>query len=85
VIHIIQEPATRQQREAALLIEWSAPHTPPALHPDLAAAQREILAWQRHWPLDAARPLLALRARQMSEALLWQAGLSGGPAPLRRT
>ncbi len=62
-------------REAALLIEWSAPHTPPALHPDLAAMQREVLAWRQHWPLDQARPLLALRARQMSEALLRMAEL----------
>jgi len=62
-------------REAALLIEWSAAHTSPAIHPDLAAMQREVMAWRQHWPLDQARPLLALRARQMSEALLRMAGL----------
>ncbi len=62
-------------REAALLIEWSAPHTPPAAHPDLAAMQREVMAWRQNWPLDQARSLLALRARQMSEALLRAAGL----------
>ena len=62
-------------REAALLIEWSAPHVPEALHPDLAAMQREVLAWRRLWPLDPARPLLALRARQMSNALLRAARL----------
>lgn len=66
-------------REAALLIEWSAPHTPPALHPDLAAMQHEVVAWRRDWPLDQARPLLALRARQMSEALLRMAGLVAAP------
>ncbi len=63
-------------REAAVLIEWSAPHAPPALHPDLAAMQREVLAWRDRWPLDQARPLLALRARQMSEALPRMAGLT---------
>lgn len=62
-------------REAALLIEWSAPHTAQTIHPDLAAMQREVLAWRRSWPLDQARPLLALRARQMSEALLRMTGL----------
>lgn len=67
-------------REAAMLIEWSAPHTPPALRPDLAAMQREVLAWRCAWPLDQARPLLALRARQMSEALLRMAGLTGATA-----
>jgi hypothetical protein len=68
---------THLLREAALLIEWGAPHTPSAVHPDLAAMQREVLAWRDHWPLDQARPLLALRARQMSEALLRMAGLTG--------
>ena len=67
-------------REAALLIEWSARHTPPTAHPDLAAMQREVVAWRENWPLDQARPLLALRARQMSEALLSVAGL-GVPPP----
>jgi len=62
-------------REAALMIEWSAPHVAPALHPDLAAMQREVLAWGHCWPLDPARPLLALRARQMSDALLRMARL----------
>jgi hypothetical protein len=64
-------------REAALLIEWSAPHAPPAFHPDLAAMQREVVAWRRDWPLDQARPLLA---RQMSEALLRMAGLVAAPS-----
>jgi hypothetical protein len=72
-------------REAALLIEWSASHTPSAIHPDLAAMQREVLAWRRHWPLDEARTILALRARQMSEALLRTAGLSPTPQACRET
>lgn len=71
-------------REAALLIEWSAPHTPPAVHPDLAAMQRETLAWREHWPLSQARSLLALRGRQMSEALLRAAGLDVPPSHVER-
>jgi len=57
-------------REAALFIEWSAPHVPQPLLLDLAPLQREILAWQRIWPLEAARPLLALQARHVSDRLL---------------
>ncbi len=66
-------------REAALFIEWSAPHVPAAFHPDLAAAQREVLTWWRMWPLDASRPLLALRARQMSDLFLRLAGFIPPP------
>lgn len=72
---------TNLLREAALLIEWSAPHTPPAVHPDLAAMQREVMAWRENWPLDQARSLLALRTRQMSEAALRMAGLGIPPLP----
>ncbi len=72
-------------REAALLIEWSASSTGPATGPamglafqmDLASMQREILAWHRSWPVDQARSILALRARQMSDTLLRVAGLAG--------
>jgi hypothetical protein len=67
-------------REAALLIEWSAPHTSPDIHPDLAAMQREVLAWRQHWPLDQARLLLALRARQMSDSLFRIAGMDMPPS-----
>jgi hypothetical protein len=62
-------------REAALFIEWSAPHTPSELLPDWAAMQRKVLAWQRAWPLDSARPLLALHARNASDRMLRLAGL----------
>jgi hypothetical protein len=72
-------------REAALLIEWSAPHTQSALHPDLAAMQREILTWRKSWPLEQARAILALRARQMSEALLRMAGLGVPSSQSTRT
>jgi hypothetical protein len=46
-------------REAAYFIEWSAPQVPPEFLLELAAMQREILAWRRVWPIEAARSLLA--------------------------
>jgi len=46
--------------------------------------QREVIAWRQNWPLDQSRPLLALRARQMSEALLRVAGLGGVPSSPNR-
>jgi hypothetical protein len=57
-------------REAALFIEWSAPHVPEALLLDLAPLQREMLVWRRLWPQDSLRPLLSLHARHMSDRLL---------------
>lgn len=57
-------------REAAVFIEWSAPHMPAALLLDLAPLQREMLAWRRIWPQDSVRPLLALQARHISNHLL---------------
>jgi len=47
--------------------------------------QREVLAWRQNWPLNEARTILALRARQMSEALLRTAGLSPIPQARRET
>lgn len=61
-------------REAACFIEWSAPAVPAKLLLELAAMQRELLAWQRVWPIEAARPLLALHARNQSERILQMAG-----------
>jgi len=63
-------------REAALFIEWSAPHVPEPLLLDLSPLQRELLAWQRIWPQDALRPLLSLQARHISDRLLRSANLS---------
>lgn len=63
-------------REAALFIEWSAPHVPPALLLDLAPLQREMLAWRQVWPQETLRPLLALQARHISDRLLRLAGNS---------
>ena len=74
---------TNLLRETALLIEWSAPHTPPAVRFDLAAMQREVMAWRQNWPLDQARYLLALRTRQMSEALLRVADLGAPSRPTK--
>ena len=62
-------------QEAALVIEWSAAKAPQHALLQLATMQKEILAWQRLWPLAAARPLLALYARNRSDLLLQMAGL----------
>lgn len=66
---------TTSLREAALLIEWSAPQVPSDFLLELAAMQREVLAWQRCWPLEAARSLLALHTRHQADRLLQMAGL----------
>jgi hypothetical protein len=62
-------------REAALLVEWSAAYVPSTFWLELAAMQREALAWGRLWPLDQTRSLLALQARHQSDRLLQMAGL----------
>jgi hypothetical protein len=41
----------------------------------LADMQREICRWRRIWPVEAARSMLAFRARRMSEDLLETSGL----------
>lgn len=67
------EIVTMFLREAAYFIEWSAPNVPPEFLPELAAMQREILAWRRVWPVEAARHLLALHANNQSDRLLHMA------------
>lgn len=62
-------------REAALLIEWSAPNVPSDFLLELAAMQREVLAWHRYWPLEDARTLLSLHTRNQADRLLQRAGL----------
>lgn len=62
-------------REAALLIEWSAPNVPPDFLPELAAMQREMLAWHQAWPIPNTGALLALHTRNQSDRLLQMAGL----------
>ena len=64
-------------QEAALLIEWGARHIPKPFQLVIATIQKEVLAWRRVWPLDTARPLLALTARNRSDRLLEMAGLVG--------
>ncbi len=72
-------------REAALFIEWSAPKVPRGFLVELAAIQREVLAWRKIWPVETARPLLALEARNRSDRLLQLTGMAGpqvaGPTP----
>jgi len=62
-------------QEAALFIEWGASCVPERYLPELAAMQREVLAWKRVWPLAPGRPLLALYARNRSDLLLKMAGV----------
>lgn len=61
-------------REAACFIEWCSPTAPTELLLELAAMQRELLAWQQLWPIESARTLLALRARHQSDRILQIAG-----------
>jgi len=42
---------------------------------EMANMQREICHWRRIWPVEAARHLLAFRARVMSERILELSGL----------
>lgn len=63
--------------EGTLLIEWCAPNVPLDLAADLATMQRELVLWRQIWPNDAARPLLAFRARQMADRLLEAGGFYG--------
>lgn len=72
---------TDSLREAALLIEWSARTVPPACLTELAALQRELRAWRKVWPVEAARGFLALYSRNRSDRLLEMAGLAGPGRP----
>jgi hypothetical protein len=62
-------------REAALMIEWCAKDVPVDFHLELAAIQKECLAWRRAFPIETARSLLSIHARHQSERLLQIAGL----------
>jgi hypothetical protein len=62
-------------REAALMIEWSAASVPKDFLLELAALQRELLAWLRVFPVEEVRSLLSLHARNRSDRLLQMAGL----------
>lgn len=59
-------------QEIAAMIEWDIENASA----ELANIQREICRWRRLWPLDAARSLMAFRARQMSDRVLELSGLA---------
>jgi len=63
-------------REMAWMMEW----TGDLALPDLADMQRELCRWRAIWPLEPARPVLALRASQMSQRLLDISGLGAPPS-----
>jgi len=56
-------------------IAWMIEQNPEFASEELADMQREICHWRRIWPVEAARGLLALRARVMSERILELSGL----------
>jgi hypothetical protein len=58
-------------REIAWFMEWNGDLALPEL-PDM---QREVCRWRRVWPLEPARSILSLRARQMSNRILELSGL----------
>jgi hypothetical protein len=58
-------------REIAWLMEWSG----DLAFAELADMQREICRWRRAWLIEQARPILALRASQMSNRVLERSGL----------
>ncbi|MFB2898276.1 hypothetical protein ACE1CI_35615 [Aerosakkonemataceae cyanobacterium BLCC-F50] len=62
-------------REAALMIEWSASNVPQEFLLELAGMQRELLAWKKDFPIESARNILSLYARNQSDRLLQMSGL----------
>ncbi|MBM4039919.1 MAG: hypothetical protein FJ290_15550 [Planctomycetes bacterium] len=71
---------TDLMRQVARMLEQN----PEFASEELANMQREICHWRRIWPVEAARSLLAFRARVMSERILELSGLldeEGGPEP----
>jgi len=58
-------------REIAWFMEWNG----DLALVELTEMQREICRWRRIWPVEEARPVLALRARQMSNHILELSGL----------
>lgn len=64
-------------REGMWILEWTAPEAPPDLLIDLAAMQRELALLRRAWDKDraAVQPLLAFRARAISDQALALSGL----------
>ena len=60
-------------REIAWFMEWNG----DMASMELADMQREVCRWRRVWPVEEARGMLALRARQMSNRALELSGLLG--------
>lgn len=71
----------RERRSDATVAElldfaaWMIEQNPEFASEELADMQREICHWRRIWPVEAARPLLAFRARRMSDRILELSGL----------
>lgn len=63
-------------QEAALVIEWSAAKAPPSALLQLAAMQKEILAFKGLWPHEPIRSVLSLYTRNRSDLLLQLTGYS---------
>jgi hypothetical protein len=61
-------------REIAWFMEWNG----DLALAELADMQREICRWRRAWPVEQARPILSLRALQMSKRILELSGLTEG-------
>jgi hypothetical protein len=61
-------------RETASMIEWTGDEATE----ELVNVHRELCRWRRIWPVEAARGVLAFRARQMSERVLELSGLRAG-------
>jgi hypothetical protein len=62
-------------REAALMIEWCAANVPQKYLLELAGIQRELLTWEKAFPIEQARTILALHTRNQSDRLLQMAQL----------
>ncbi|HSB73721.1 MAG TPA: hypothetical protein VLT62_30715 [Candidatus Methylomirabilis sp.] len=58
--------------ETAAMIEWAGEDATE----ELVNIHQELCRWRRIWPVDAARGLLAFRARLMSERVLALSGLT---------
>ena len=65
------EAVTDLMCRIASMMEWNPEHASE----ELADMQREVCYWRRLWPQEAARGLLAFRARRMSDRILELSGL----------
>lgn len=70
-------------REAALIIEWSISEVPEVYHLELAAIQRECVAWCRIYPIEETRNILALHSRNQSNRVLQMSGLLTSEARIK--